>query len=353
MRELISVVIPTYNSSSYLLSSIMSVAEQSYRPLEILVVDDGSKDSTPQLLNQVKDKLGSDILFTVIRLEQNTGTANALNVGFSRARGSYVCWLSADDLYIDRDKLMIQWKEMKRTHACWSYYTGSYSGKSPETAIPVRMAGTPIIRFLERVCRTNSELGLLRLLFWNPINGSSVMINKVCTEKFGSFDPLLGRVDADGDLWMRMSALGIRAEPLTGAPVFYRVHPAQTSKKMIEMQKGKELTRIRILIALKRSGKLQKLISKWKWFFILLLIENRVLYTIPYTTNLVLSEMLHDRTMLSRLFRGIILFGIMKSRRRASRLGFSIAEMHERLKQYMSSPVFITFQSLLNHSQQD
>lgn len=101
----VSVVIPAYNRAELLPEAIASVRQQGYPNLEIIVVDDGSTDRTPEVVRA----LGRDIHF--VRLERNHGVATARNVGVSVASGDAIAFLDSDDLW-PPDKLRIQAQRM-------------------------------------------------------------------------------------------------------------------------------------------------------------------------------------------------------------------------------------------------
>jgi glycosyltransferase involved in cell wall biosynthesis len=88
-RPLVSVVIPCFNQSRFLETSIQSVRRQTYRPLEVIVVDDGSTDATSEVA-------GLQSATMVIR-QSNRGTGAARNAGLAAARGEFVVFLDADD----------------------------------------------------------------------------------------------------------------------------------------------------------------------------------------------------------------------------------------------------------------
>ena len=100
MSALISCIVPVYNGEKYLAEAIESILAQSYRPLEIIVVDDGSTDETPQVVAGFKDQ--------VVYLEQsNKGPSATRNLGVSASRGDFVAFLDPDDLW-HPDKLARQ-----------------------------------------------------------------------------------------------------------------------------------------------------------------------------------------------------------------------------------------------------
>ena len=100
------------------------------------------------------------------------------------------------------------------------------------------------------------------LLFMKPINGTSVMLRRSVLDEFGTFDSTLGDVDGDGDLWMRYSAISARFATIPGAPVFYRDHEGQTSKRLDEMTEGCIRTRLRMIAALRETGTLERVLQE-------------------------------------------------------------------------------------------
>lgn len=93
-QPLVTVIIPSYNHERYISQSIESVVFQSYKNIEIIVIDDGSKDQSVTLINGLADKYG----FIVIARE-NRGVAKTLNEGIGLARGKYMSFLASDDYY--------------------------------------------------------------------------------------------------------------------------------------------------------------------------------------------------------------------------------------------------------------
>jgi glycosyltransferase involved in cell wall biosynthesis len=97
---LVSVIIPVYNGAQFLADAVDSVRAQDYRPIDILVVDDGSTDGTPE----VAERLATHIRY--IR-QDNAGPPAARNLGLRLARGTLIAFLDADDLWTE-NKLAIQ-----------------------------------------------------------------------------------------------------------------------------------------------------------------------------------------------------------------------------------------------------
>jgi glycosyltransferase involved in cell wall biosynthesis len=90
----ISIVLPTYNGSKYIRQSIESCLNQTYKNFELIIVDDCSKDNTPQVIKSYNDPR-----IRYIRNEKNQRLPKSLNVGFNQAVGEYLTWTSDDNLY--------------------------------------------------------------------------------------------------------------------------------------------------------------------------------------------------------------------------------------------------------------
>jgi glycosyltransferase involved in cell wall biosynthesis len=99
-EPLVSVVIPTYNRAVLIPGVVQSVLKQSYKNIEIIVVDDGSTDDTKTIIDQFKHKI--QYIYT-----ENSGPAHARNTGMTAAKGKYIAFLDSDDLYLPH-KLELQ-----------------------------------------------------------------------------------------------------------------------------------------------------------------------------------------------------------------------------------------------------
>lgn len=102
IRQLVSVVVPTFNCESYLAQAIESVLSQTYEPVEIIVVDDGSTDKSAA----VAKSFGKSITY---HYQRNNGCGAARNRGIKLAEGYFFAFLDADDIWI-KDKLLLQIK---------------------------------------------------------------------------------------------------------------------------------------------------------------------------------------------------------------------------------------------------
>lgn len=92
MPFLISCIVPVFNGERYLREALESIFNQTYRPLEVIVADDGSTDGTARIVASY----GKQVVY---RQQANAGSAAARNLGLSAARGEFVAFLDADDLW--------------------------------------------------------------------------------------------------------------------------------------------------------------------------------------------------------------------------------------------------------------
>jgi len=119
----VTAIIPCYNCASSLERAVSSVAAQTVRPAELILVDDASTDSTRQAIAEIRDRYGPDWVH-LITLDRNAGPATARNMAWNTARQPYVAFLDADDAW-QKGKLEAQLAYMRAhqdivltAHAC-------------------------------------------------------------------------------------------------------------------------------------------------------------------------------------------------------------------------------------------
>ncbi|MCR4663692.1 MAG: glycosyltransferase [Endomicrobiaceae bacterium] len=108
--DLISVIIPTYNRAHLIKRSVESVLNQTYKNLELIIVDDGSTDNTKEVIDSVNDKR------IVYVKQQNKGACVARNNGIDLAKGKYIAFQDSDDTWL-LDKLEKQINALKKNDA--------------------------------------------------------------------------------------------------------------------------------------------------------------------------------------------------------------------------------------------
>ena len=96
MKDLISIIIPSYNRKDFLCQAIDSVLKQTYKNLEIIVVDDGSTDGTEEI---IKEKYGKNPLISFYKNAKNSGAGFSRKSGYQKMNGEYVIFMDDDDYY--------------------------------------------------------------------------------------------------------------------------------------------------------------------------------------------------------------------------------------------------------------
>ncbi len=96
MNKLVSIITPTFNSAKYIAETFQSVQNQTFQDWEWIIIDDGSSDETEIIVNSLKEK---DNRIQFYKLEKNSGPAIARNTGIEKAKGNYMTFLDADDIW--------------------------------------------------------------------------------------------------------------------------------------------------------------------------------------------------------------------------------------------------------------
>lgn len=127
----VTVIIPTYNRGNMITRSIQSVLQQTYKEIELIVVDDGSTDNTEQVVRDIKDER-----LRYIKMEKNCGPSAARNMGICCAQGQYIAFQDSDDYWYPK-KLQIQLAEIERDKNCQMVFCAYINkGKGDDFKIP-------------------------------------------------------------------------------------------------------------------------------------------------------------------------------------------------------------------------
>ncbi|NRB59541.1 MAG: glycosyltransferase family 2 protein [Winogradskyella sp.] len=118
MNPLVSIITPMYNNQVVINKTIKSVINQTYSNWELLLVDDSSSDNTFEIAKQEASK---DPRIRVFKNNKNEGAAVARNFGTKRAKGDFIAFLDADDLWLP-NKLELQLEALKKADVCFSSY---------------------------------------------------------------------------------------------------------------------------------------------------------------------------------------------------------------------------------------
>jgi len=214
--SLISVIVPVFNGENTIKVTIASVLNQTFDDLELIVIDDGSKDSTLSIVSSIKDPRLKVFSY------ENAGVANSRNRGFSHASGEFISFLDADDLWTP-DKLELQLKALQENPlAAVAYSWVNYIDRSGQFL----RAGNHII--------ANGDIHKTMLVH-NPLeNGSNPLIRRQAFAETDGFKQNLSSA-ADWDMWIRLAARHhFVCVPLP--QVLYRMSSNSMSSNVVKME---------------------------------------------------------------------------------------------------------------------
>lgn len=203
----VSVIVPTYNRERFVLEAIRSALAQTFPDLEVIVLDDGSTDSTAERIREI-----TDARIRYFR-QENTGKPGVVrNRAIAQARGEYVAFLDSDDAWLP-GRLARQLAEAEAHPEAGLIYSFTRE---------MDRAGRPGAVFGPNFDGSGSQFE--RLLFLNFIPTSTVLVPRRVLEDVGTFDESPEfRTNQDYELWLRIAArYPIRLVPEVLA--FYRVH---------------------------------------------------------------------------------------------------------------------------------
>lgn len=203
-QKLVSIILPAYNAEKYISATVDSVIDQTHSCWELIVIDDGSSDSTLELLSQYNDPRIK--VFNQI----NIGIAKTLNRGLALAKGEYIARIDADDICTpDRLKHQIEILNTNQNVVLVCSNVEYIDNKGNTLGFSFS---------------STSENTLKRKLeFGNVIFHPTVMFRKNIAVEVGGYDERLGKYFEDYILWIKMLKLGdVRLLP--NHLVKYRIH---------------------------------------------------------------------------------------------------------------------------------
>jgi glycosyltransferase involved in cell wall biosynthesis len=232
-----SVVIPSYNATATIDSAIDSVLAQTREDFELIVVDDGSTDETPEL---VERHCAADARVKLIR-QENQGTAGARNTGVGASRGQFISFLDNDDLWMP-NYLSAMSMALEEDPGAGFAYTDAWL-LHDETKRLWRRGS--LEHYPPIPPRCSAEEFLSRLIHMNFVM-SSVTVRRSALEDVGTFDASLKGVD-DYDLWLRIVGAGYRAVQAPGRLLIQRDLPDSQSKDELLMIAGVRAVMARVV----------------------------------------------------------------------------------------------------------
>jgi teichuronic acid biosynthesis glycosyltransferase TuaG len=213
---MVSIITSLYNNEKFIACAIQSVLNQSFTDWEMIIVDDASDDNGAIIVDRF---LQSDHRINLIQLEKNAGAAVARNEGLERAKGKYIAFLDADDLW-EPQKLRLQLEFMGKNGYAFTYTNYGIIDKSDHVLkkrfnMPLRLSYTDLLK--------NTAIGC-----------STVMIDR---SKVGDFRMPLKRAGQDTATWLRLLSKGITAHGIDETLVWYRKSVGSISNNKVKALK--------------------------------------------------------------------------------------------------------------------
>lgn len=173
---LVSIIIPTYNRGDLLKEAVQSCIAQTYRPIECIVVDDGSTDNTTEVVNELMKK--NTYSFTLIYIfQQNSGSQVARNTGTAASKGEFIQYFDSDDLLYP-DKIQNQVNFLNENKLCDGVWGGWAKGTPPKNEIITSLAREDL---------------LTQLLTGHCIHTLSFLMRRKLVERIGPWDVTIKR----------------------------------------------------------------------------------------------------------------------------------------------------------------
>lgn len=202
----VSVIIPVYNSQQYIEKCVNSVVNQTYKKLEIIIIDDNSNDDSLKIIKSIKDKR-----IKIIELKKNKGVACARNEGVKIATGDYICYIDSDD-YWKKDKIEKQVEFIKDKVFIYSGFSYFKKNKFKDVQVPLSLTYNDALKN-------------------TIILTSTVMFNMKYLDKEDIYMPIIKR-GQDTATWWQVLKKGITAYGLNEVLTIYRVNKNSLSSNI-------------------------------------------------------------------------------------------------------------------------
>ncbi|CAG9433021.1 UDP-Glc:alpha-D-GlcNAc-diphosphoundecaprenol beta-1,3-glucosyltransferase WfgD [Providencia alcalifaciens] len=206
-NKLVSIIMPCYNSERFIVESINSVLDQSYKFFELIIVNDASTDNSVSLISSYKDSR-----IVLINLEKNEGVSSARNKGLSIAKGDYIAFIDSDDIWIS-NKLE---KQIELLNKDWDVICSNYSTFNLNGLVNTRYA-PEIITYKD----------MLRSCFIGNLTGiyHAKKIGKFYQKNVGSEDYLM---------WLSVLKKAEKAYCIQEPLAKYRIHETSLSSNKVK-----------------------------------------------------------------------------------------------------------------------
>ncbi len=264
MNPKVSIIIPNYNYGKFIAQALESVLRQSFRDYEVIVIDDGSTDNSCEIIEQYSERFGTKLKCIV---QSNQGVAVARNNGILKARGDYIAFLDADDIWLDY-ALQSLVDAIEGSNCGLVYGNVEYFDVAMEKRMGIRFTSNS-----ELVPYRGKDCFAKLFVHGNFIPMDAAIMRSSVFKKSGLFDKRF-RCGEDLDMWMRI-ALQYEIGYLDQILTHLRKHSSSLSSLFIDSAKAD------------------------------ILMTHRMFQEVPHFTELVSQKQMDDKLYLSYYRLGI------------------------------------------------
>jgi len=227
--DLVSVIIPAYNAEDFILDCVHSVLKQSYKNLEVIIINDGSTDATREVLESINDSR------VIIINQENKGCSQAKNIGLQYSKGNFIQYLDADD-YLSCDKIEEQVKVLKLNQNCTAVCktiiisnNHEINGLEIDTNILIK-EGTGK-EFLLRLWGLNGKQGM--------VQPNAYLTPRAIIDQIGPWDESISpSPDEDGEYFARVLLASERVIYTAGINYYRKMENANSLSQIFSYQRA-------------------------------------------------------------------------------------------------------------------
>lgn len=214
----VTVIIPSYNHQAFVEESVRSVLNQTYKNIELIVIDDGSKDGSPELLKKLSLENGFKLI-----LKENEGVCITLNKGLSLATGRFITFIASDD-FMPSNRIQEQ-VDAFNTYSDADVIAGS-----------VKIIDEQSVVLSIKNVRREGFITLDQMFKKNMVYAPTAMLKKEVFNKYGTYPEKY--LFEDYFMWLKILSAGGKILNTNNVWAFYRINTNQMEKRFNWYFKG-------------------------------------------------------------------------------------------------------------------
>jgi alpha-1,3-rhamnosyltransferase len=270
----ITVIIPAYNHAHFIEETIRSVIAQTYSNIELIILNDGSKDNTTEVVESLAEECKQRFLRYEYVDKDNEGLAETLNRGVEWSQGEYISLIASDDVMMP-SRVEELYKALSDKDDSYGLALGDAEFIDNDSNI-IKLTGDAkrddksleYPRFIGFATRNRSDVKAADNIFsydllikGNYLPAMSVLMSKSALIDVGLFTP--GVALEDWDLWLRMSR-NYKGVYIDKAVSYYRMHDTNSVKTIVpQLLEGQVYVLLRELELVREKKEYRNLLSKW------------------------------------------------------------------------------------------